>query len=477
MLKFLLANKQKVSKKAFNFVRSIQSERWMITMGAANSYLPLVHSILTGQYKNYHDDSEDREREEVEDENTVRYAVSSSEDYGLHSARSLASNSVSNNQPLIAIIPYKAAVQKYGGWCALGTEELAERIRYEADNPRVSAIILDMDSPGGSADAVSHPSAAINYAKEKKPVIGYAGNGMTASAAYWIMSHCDEIYATYETDEIGSIGTYITLVNYEKFLASYYNSDVHQVYASKSTEKNKGYRDITAEKSSEKWLLEKELDPFNDIFIKTVKNNRPSINEDVFKGRLYMANDALEMGLIDGMKSFEEVLNRASELSENFNSKNTMWGKNKKAKALVDADASDINDEMVQEANAEIASKGLVFISSTDLSELREAAAKASEAKGETPAIDGAVASALGLSVSEKGLTNEAGQATTLEAAATALTARVAELEAENKTLREASAGIVITDTTKEKETAESNQSNPEIEGMYAGIEEKLNNY
>jgi ClpP class serine protease len=451
----------------------------MITRAAANSHLPLVHAILTGNYKSYHDDSEDREREEVEDENTVRYAVHSSAGYELHSEKKLSRISAYNNEPLIAVIPYKAAVQKYGGWCAMGTEDLAERIKVEADNPRVSAIILDMDSPGGAADAVAHPSAAINYAKERKPVVGYAGNGMTASAAYWIMSHANEIYATYETDEIGSIGTYITLVNYEQFLSNYYNAEVHQVYASQSTEKNKGYRDITAEKSSKDWLLEKELDPFNDIFIQTVRNNRPNINEDVFKGRLFMAKDALEMGLIDGMMSFEEVLNRASELSENFTTKNTMLGigKNKKAKALIDANAADITPEMITEANAEVASTGLTFISTEELNTLREAAAKEPEEKEVTPSFDANVVAALGLSLSEEGLTNQAGEATTIEAEVTALTSRVSQLEAENTELRGAAAGIETATTEKKKESAESNQSDPEVEAMYAGMQEKLNNY
>jgi protease-4 len=449
----------------------------MITRAAANSHLPLVHAILTGNYKSYHDDSEDREREEVEDENTVRYAVHSSAGFELHSEKKLSKISAYNNEPLIAIIPYKAAVQKYGGWCAMGTEELAERIKVEADNPRVSAIILDMDSPGGAADAVAHPSAAINYAKERKPVVGYAGNGMTASAAYWIMSHANEIYATYETDEIGSIGTYITLVNYEQFLSNYYNADVHQVYASKSTEKNKGYRDITAEKSSQEWLLEKELDPFNDIFIQTVKSNRPSINEDVFKGRLYMAKDALEMGLIDGMMSFEEVLNRASELSENFNSKstNTMFGKNKKVNALISA--SERTPEMFTEANEELASVNLEIVSSEEINALRSNQVDKEKESAHNTFVT-SIASALGLKTNEAGeITNEAGEAVDASAQIADLTSQVNALTTENAELKKKAQPITTSITGAASEGPKESEDAPEVAAMYASIEEKLNNY
>jgi protease-4 len=456
-----------VSKKAFNFVRSIQSERWMITRAAANSHLPLVHAILTGNYKSYHDDSDDREREEVEDENTVRYAVHSSAGYELHSEKKLSKISAYNNEPVIAIIPYKAAVQKYGGWCAMGTEELAERIKVEADNPRVSAIILDMDSPGGAGDAVAHPSAAINYAKERKPVVGYAGNGMTASAAYWIMSHTHEIYATYETDEIGSIGTYITLVNYEQFLSNYYNADVHQVYASAST----------AEKSSTDWLLEKELDPFNDIFIKTVRENRPNINEDVFKGRLYMAKDALEMGLIDGMMSFEEVLNRASELSENFNSKstNTMFGKNKKVNALIGA--SERTPEMFTEANEELASVNLQIVSTEEITALRSNQVDKEKESTHNTFVT-SIATALGLKTNEQGeITNEAGEAVDVSAHITDLNSQLNALSTENADLKKKAQPITTSITGAASEGPTESKDAPEVAAMYAGIEEKLNNY
>lgn len=450
----------------------------MMEPRVAAGYLPLVHAIGTGNanFKMF-DDEEDSSSKEVEDEHTIKYAIVGSSGVGMFSAARLEAEGIGQSTPLVAIIPYKEPVQKYGDWCSYGTEWLASVITEAANNPQVSAIVLDIDSGGGAADAVNAPSGAILEARKKKPVIGYAGNGMVASAAYWIMSHTQEIFATYASDEIGSIGTYVTMINYEKFLQEWYKSDVHTVYASRSSEKNKGYRDVTAQESSSEWLLTKELDPFNDVFITTVKKNRPNINNDVFKGRLYMAEEAVELGLIDGMKSLEETIDYAYALSQEYESKETttMFGnKFKNVAKLIETAAADRTPEMLSAAEAEISASGLRLISAEEVDQLQVANtdlnSRVETLNGQIEQLNNAnaeIAASLGLGVSEQGLTNAAGEETTLLAEINALVGEV-------KTLRAKSSGLDISDSGSSQE-GPGNEENEAVAAMNRQIDEKLN--
>lgn len=436
---------------------------------AASAYLGVAHQILTGDFVG-------KSASEMDEEDHI-HKVS------IHSRSSEAVVPKSSAANKVAVIPYKEVVQKYGGWCSMGTEELANRIRQAAYDNSIAAIILDFDTPGGAADAVQNPSAAIREAKSRKPVIGYAGNGMVASAGYWMMSYADEIYAEYESDEIGSIGTYVTMINYEKFLASSYKTDVQVVYATNSTEKNKGYRDaFGGGENATEWLVTKELDPFNDMFMNTVRENRKSVNEDALKGRLFMANEAFEMGLIDGIKSFQEVVDRAFELADNFESQTTSsmkkgifgLGKETKLEAALNATSEERTPEMMTAANAEISESGLQLVSATEMTESQNTIASLQAEVKTLRDAQCAAATAAGLTVAEDGaITGADGKPSTIEAAVTSIVSQNNELTAENKTLRDAAAGTSTSTTTKEEEAAASSKPNAEVAAMYDDIESK----
>lgn len=94
---------------------------------------------------------------------------------------------------------------------ATDTRDLATAICAAADDPSVREIILDIDSPGGEVTAVDAPSAAIEYAKERKTVTAVT-SGMMASAAYWIASQADRIVAS-PNAMVGSISVIYTHVD------------------------------------------------------------------------------------------------------------------------------------------------------------------------------------------------------------------------------------------------------------------------
>ena len=281
-----------------SLLRNISQGAMLMERSYAQAFFPLISSVFTGQKLDASVFNFERQHPEM------RY-----------SARSNSSGSVnSGKEKRIAMIPLKGAIIKYDEECGnYGTETVANWIRSCNDNAKIDAIVLDVDSGGGMGSAVDNPSTAI--AECSKPIIGYCGNGMTASAAYWIAAHCDELYATYANDEIGSIGTYVTLADYVKYYREKHKLEIKEIYASRSTEKNKLFKEAIASEEGEQKLIKEYIDPFNEVFIETVKAERPNVDESVFTGKLFRAKEAQEKGLIDGLKTLNEVLQRAAELA------------------------------------------------------------------------------------------------------------------------------------------------------------------
>ena len=77
-------------------------------------------------------------------------------------------------QDSVAIIGLQGSMLKYGSYCSYGTTEVAEMVNQAADSPKISGILLDIDSGGGSVDAIAPLVDAIQYAqKKKKCVVAY----------------------------------------------------------------------------------------------------------------------------------------------------------------------------------------------------------------------------------------------------------------------------------------------------------------
>lgn len=216
---------------------------------------------------------------------------------------------------IVAVIPIIGPIIKYSESCGqTGTETMAQWIRNAAGNPQVEAIVLQVDGPGGQANAVQNISRVIQEANQQKPVL-VSISGMAASASYWIASNGLEVYASDSTDNIGSIGTFVSLVDMKGYYAMK-GLDIKEFYATKSTKKNKLFADaISGEEGGAENLIQNFIDPFNESFIGAVSANRPKAKESVFTGEMFFADQAKKLGLIDGIKSLDQVILRASQLA------------------------------------------------------------------------------------------------------------------------------------------------------------------
>lgn len=216
-----------------------------------------------------------------------------------------------------AILEMVGVVTKYGGFCSYGTKDYINQIQSALDDPNVDSIILYIDSPGGSVDGTEELANFINTAKKQKPIIAYA-DGLMASAAYWVGSQADYIFAnSSNTCWVGSIGTLIMHIDQSARLEKE-GLKVTYLTADKSTQKVLGN---SAEPLSEDAItsFKGDLNAINDTFIKGVKNGRVSKLDnqtDIFTGATFRGQDAKKYGLIDEIGTLEQAITKARKMAK-----------------------------------------------------------------------------------------------------------------------------------------------------------------
>lgn len=216
-----------------------------------------------------------------------------------------------------AIIPIHGTLLKYGTYCSYGTTELADILRQAADTQNISSVLLDIDSGGGSVDAIAPLVAAVQYAQSRgKSVVAHCD--LCASAAYYIASYCDEIIASNQiSSEFGSIGVMMSFPDYAK----YYEREgvtVHTIYSNLSDYKNAPFEMAKAGKYE--MIKEEELDPLARDFQESVKANRGNKlrldTAGLLRGRMFYAKDAINVGLADSIGTLEFAIQRAREIPQ-----------------------------------------------------------------------------------------------------------------------------------------------------------------
>jgi protease-4 len=210
------------------------------------------------------------------------------------------------------VIPVSGPIMKDDSCYSPGSMTLAKWISRLDQDPNCETIVLNIDSPGGIFDGTQTLADAIKKASTK--TVAFINDGTAASAAYWVASAADEIVSSHKTNSVGSIGVYVQLANWEKHYAEKHNLQIISIYSDLSSEKNLPYKE--ALKGNDKLIREEMLNPLAAAFVSAVKENRSGkLNlsaGDPFKGKVYMSEEALAIGLIDRIGSLDEILKGGS---------------------------------------------------------------------------------------------------------------------------------------------------------------------
>jgi len=276
------------------YLHNILNGIWMIDEAYAVNYLPLIANYIKGERL-----ALSTALPEMNDRNSIQVAADSGNDRRV---------SV-DNVPLgsIAIINISGAITKFDQECGpAGMKTKSDLLKqcYASDN--ISSVVLVIGSGGGEGYAMRLMNETIS--QKNKPVGAFIDD-MACSAAYGIASGCDFICANSTLAEIGSLGCYGTIIDLSKQLEQM-GVNIIEIYATASTDKNKEFRDAIAGKPE---ALRASLDVFNEYFLSTIESNRAdqlTADRKVWgTGKVYFAEKALELGLIDGIDTFENFLN------------------------------------------------------------------------------------------------------------------------------------------------------------------------
>jgi protease-4 len=235
--------------------------------------------------------------------------------------------SQADNTVLAGVISLMGTLFQEDEACTDGMMTKANQIDSLANNDKVQSIILKVRSPGGMVNGVNSMVEAIVRAKAKKPVIAFIEDGMCASAAYYIACACSHIMASKKLDLIGSIGTMCSFADFSK-LYEKEGITLHEIYATKSTQKNKDYKD--AIKGDYKGITA-QLDQLNEQFLTTVQSFRPQTvkHQEVFTGAMFSATESIDKGLIDSIGTWQDCLNLAVQEIANTQTRQQLAQKNK----------------------------------------------------------------------------------------------------------------------------------------------------
>lgn len=218
------------------------------------------------------------------------------------------SKDTDENVSVVRHIWFVGVMTKYGGLSTKGIEDLCFELEDAYNDPKVSSIVLEMDTPGGSAQAAEMLRTKLN--ERNKPVVVSAINLL--SGGMWSCCVADHIEANGTIAEFGSIGVYITVYNVDKMMEMEGIKE-HSIYASDSTEKNKGWRDAQA--GNYKYIIRYDLDPLNRQFQSIINESLNPAGNGWNTGRTYFSNDALNIGLCHGVGTFKTAILKAKNLS------------------------------------------------------------------------------------------------------------------------------------------------------------------
>lgn len=218
--------------------------------------------------------------------------------------------------PGVAVLPIMGMITMRGAVidCAQTTSALglAAAVRQLAAAPDVSAIVLEVDSPGGQVLGMPELAKEIRDARAQKPIVASV-NGMAASAAYWAAAQATEIIVT-PSGIAGSIGVYSAHVDRSKELETL-GRKVTLIYAGKYKVEGHPYGPLGDEATAAE---QSEINRYYDAFTADVAKGRgvavDQVRSGFGQGRTVGARAAVDGGMADGIGTLDEAIRRAAQL-------------------------------------------------------------------------------------------------------------------------------------------------------------------
>ncbi|MEP6517301.1 signal peptide peptidase SppA [Microcoleus vaginatus] len=197
-----------------------------------------------------------------------------------------------------------------GGSTQVGGDRIAQSMRKIREDDDVKAVVLRVNSPGGSATAAEVIAREVMLTGKKKPVIVSMGN-LAASGGYWISMGSNRIFAEPNTIT-GSIGVFGMLFNAEKLAAN--NGLTWDVV---KTARFADTNTVSRPKNPQELAnIQRIVDRIYDRFITKVANSRKLPKnkvQEIAQGRVWSGTAAKQLGLVDEIGGLEDAVREAAK--------------------------------------------------------------------------------------------------------------------------------------------------------------------
>lgn len=222
--------------------------------------------------------------------------------------------SLSAKDKIVVIYAQGNVVDGEGDDQSIGGDRFAKAIRKAREDKKVKAIVLRVNSPGGSALASEIVLREVLLANKEKPVVASFGD-LAASGGYYIACGARKIYAE-PTTLTGSIGVWGAIPNFQGLLTN----KLGITFDNAMTNKNSDF--ISVNKPLPPYqvaVIQKEIEHVYDVFVTHVSEGRKldkTMVDSIGQGRIWSGTDAKEIGLVDEMGGLTKAIEAAAKLAE-----------------------------------------------------------------------------------------------------------------------------------------------------------------
>ncbi|RLG58627.1 MAG: signal peptide peptidase SppA [Candidatus Hydrothermarchaeota archaeon] len=229
-------------------------------------------------------------------------------------AHSITKQSISYGDK-VAIIPIYGEITMGDGTLSskgVTPTKLRKYFEQACEDSSIKAVVLEINSPGGSVVASEEIAELVKKCKKEKPVVAWLGD-IATSGAYYVASSSSYIVAD-KASITGSIGVISIFPEYSGLLKKI-GINVTIIKAGEYKDFASGFRPMREE---EKEMMQSVIMEIYEEFIREVAENR-NLSEEYIKklaeGKIYSGKQAKEFGLVDEVGSKEKAIKKACELA------------------------------------------------------------------------------------------------------------------------------------------------------------------
>ena len=191
---------------------------------------------------------------------------------------------------------------------ATDTEQAIQAIEEAVTRPDIKTVLLDIDSPGGTVNGTPELAQAVAEATKSKPVYAFSA-GQMCSAAYWVASQCDAIYAT-PSARVGSIGVLLPVLDSSEALK---NQGLKVEVFAAGKFKSAGMPGVSLT-DDQRTLIQSDIEEIAADFKAAVLARGRRIPDDAMEGQSFSTRQAQKFNLAGTARNRDEVIARLRNL-------------------------------------------------------------------------------------------------------------------------------------------------------------------